>query len=79
MSVRSATSRPSYETGMTGDRRRTLLTAALGFLQIWEQPPEVAPLRRWLDSWTGVGIVVEGMARHGFVVALARPGDAEPT
>src|SRR5262245_10308168 len=31
-----------------GDRR-ALLMAALGFLQLRHQPPEVAPLRRWLD------------------------------
>jgi hypothetical protein len=33
------------------DHRRALLTAALGFLQLREQPAEVATLRRWLDSW----------------------------
>jgi hypothetical protein len=40
------------------DRRRALLLAALGFLQLRGQPPEVAMLHRWLDSWNGVGLVV---------------------
>lgn len=45
---------------MPPDRRRALLAAALGFLQLREQPTEVAPLRRWLDSWTGLGAFVVG-------------------
>jgi hypothetical protein len=53
---------------MLPDRRRALLIAALGFLQLREQPPEVAPLRRWLDSWTGLEAVVDGMVRQGFVI-----------
>jgi hypothetical protein len=62
------------------DRRRSLLVAALGFalLELRPPPAELAPLRRWLDSWAGVGIVVDGMIRQGFDVALTRHGDAEP-
>ena len=55
---------------MAADRRRALLTAALGFTQVRHQPPEVAPLRRWLDTWTGIGAITTGMARQGFDVAL---------
>jgi len=51
-------------------QRRALLVAALGFLQLREDPPEVVPLRRWLDSWSGLGAVVDGMRRLGYDVAL---------
>jgi hypothetical protein len=61
------------------DRRRSLLVAALGFLQLTHAPPELALLRRWLDSWAGVGVVVDGMIRQGFDVALTRHGDAGPS
>lgn len=54
------------------ERRRALLTAALGFLQLGDQPPEVASLRRWLDSWNGLGAVVTGMERQGYDVSLTR-------
>jgi hypothetical protein len=56
------------------DRRRALLVAALGFLQVRLAPPEVAPLRRWLDSWTGIGAVVTGMTRQGFDADLMSCG-----
>jgi hypothetical protein len=42
------------------DRRRALLTAALGFLQLREDPPEVYPLRRYLDSWRR-GDIIAGL------------------
>jgi hypothetical protein len=58
--------------GTLSDSRRALLYAALGFLQIKHQPPEVAPLRRWLDSWNGLGAVVTGMERQGYDVSLTR-------
>jgi hypothetical protein len=59
---------------MTRDRR-ALLLAALGFLQLREQPPEVAMLHRWLDSWKGLGLIVTGMERQGYDVSLTRYAD----
>src|SRR5262245_15861269 len=52
------------------DRCCALLTAALGFLQLRHQPPEIAPLRQWLDSWRGVGHVVKGLNAQGFDLEL---------
>jgi hypothetical protein len=52
--------------------RRAVLVAALGFLQLPEQPPAVAMLRRWLDSWSGLGAVVVGMERQGYDLSLTR-------
>jgi hypothetical protein len=55
---------------------RTELFAVLGFLQLRDQLPEVAMLRRWLDSWAGLGVVLDGMVKLDFDVALTRNGDA---
>jgi hypothetical protein len=41
--------------------RRALLTAALGFLQLRPQPPEIALLHRWLDTWRELGNIVTGL------------------
>lgn len=54
------------------NRRRAVLVAALGFLQLSQQPPEVTPLRRWLDSWRGLGVVVEAMERRGWDVSITK-------
>src|SRR5262245_23786389 len=50
--------------------RRALLTAALGFLQLRQTPPELVPLRRWLDSWRGVGAIVTGLNAQGLDLEL---------
>jgi hypothetical protein len=48
------------------DRRRALLTAALGFVQLSPQTPALRALHAWLDSWRGFGLVVDGMRRQGY-------------
>jgi hypothetical protein len=50
--------------------RRALLTAALGFLQLRGDPPEVATLRRYLDTWRGLGDVVGGLNAQGYDLEL---------
>ena len=52
------------------DRRRALLTAALGFLQFPPRTPTLRALHAWLDNWRGVGLIVHGMRRHGYRVSL---------
>ena len=58
------------------ERRRSLLTAALGFALLDTRgkpmPPEVQTVRTWLDTWTGIGHVVTGMARQDYDVELTR-------
>ena len=49
-----------------------LLRAALGFLSLEPRAPELRRLHAWLDSWSGVGHVVVGMARQGYDVELRR-------
>jgi hypothetical protein len=46
---------------VAADRRRALLTAALGFLQLPPQTKALAALDSWLDNWTGIGLIVVGM------------------
>jgi len=59
--------------GTTLDRRRALLGAALGFLEIdWigPAPAAAAALGRWLGSWRGVGLIADGMHAQGFDLEL---------
>jgi hypothetical protein len=56
------------------DRRRALLTAALGFALLDTQgkpePPEHTMVKTWLDNWMGLGHVVTGMQRQGYRLHL---------
>lgn len=58
------------------DRRRAVLVAALGFALIDPRrapdAPALATVRAWLGSWTGIGLVTSGMARHGYDLQLTR-------
>jgi hypothetical protein len=57
-----------------GDRRRANLRAALGFLQIPPRAPELGLLHRWLDTWSGIGLIVVSMTHQGFQVSLGEHG-----
>jgi hypothetical protein len=52
-------------------RARTL-RAALGFLQLPAHSPELRLLHGLLDSWSGLGLIVAGMTRHGFQLGLGQ-------
>ena len=56
------------------DQRGQLLRAALGFatLPLSSYDRALHALRTWLDSWSGIGHVVVGMARQGFDLQLTR-------
>jgi len=60
-------------------RRRQLLEATLGAARLADTaagaPPVLLQCRRWLDRWTGVGLVAAGMARQGFDLQLTRFGN----
>ena len=49
-------------------QRRALLIAALGFRYLDVDDSCARELARWLDSWQGLGAVVDGMLRQGFAV-----------
>jgi hypothetical protein len=55
---------------VTGDRRRSVLVAAVGFALLEARTPELALLHRWLDTWTGIGQIVAGMLRDGYRLHL---------
>jgi hypothetical protein len=54
------------------ESRGRLLRAALGFAALTAPEPELRRVHRWLDSWSGIGHVVAGMAREGYDVELRR-------
>jgi len=56
------------------DRRLAALRVALGFLQIPPRAPELRLLHRWLDSWSGIGLIVVGMTHQGCQVSLGEHG-----
>jgi hypothetical protein len=59
------------------DRRLANLRAALGFLQLPPCAPELRLLHRWLDSWTGLGLVVAGVERKGLRFSLSHIAEDE--
>jgi hypothetical protein len=58
------------------ERRRAQLIVALGFARLAPRAdmPELEPLRRWLDSWPGIGAIAAGMARQSFDLQLTSYG-----
>ena len=59
---------------MLNESRRRTLYAALGFLQLAPRAPELRLLHRWLDTWSGIGLIVVGMRRQGLQVSLGEHG-----
>ena len=53
-----------------------LLHAAFGFLSLEPREPELRLLHRWLDSWTGVGLLAAGLYRKGWDLQLTAYGDS---
>src|SRR2546425_97047 len=58
--------------------RRTLLLAALAAMRVKTDAPELAILHAWLDSWSGLGLVVVGMQRHGYDLLASDVPSPEP-
>ena len=57
--------------------RRPALIATLGFLQVPPTEPELQLLHRWLDNWTGVGLITVGVERRGMRLSLSHIADEE--
>jgi hypothetical protein len=58
-------------------RRLASLRAALAFLRLHANAPELELLHRWLDTWTGLGQVVVGVERQGLMLSLTHIAEAE--
>ena len=56
------------------DPRGRRLRAAPGFLTLEPRETELRLLHRWVDSWSGIGLVVAGVTHQGFQVSLGEPG-----
>jgi hypothetical protein len=52
----------------TMNRRRVLLLATLGFLQLPHGASELRLLHSLSDSWRGIGLIADGLQRHGFAL-----------
>jgi hypothetical protein len=52
------------------------MMVAVGFLGLdvppSAMPPALLTLHRWLDSWSGIGIIERGMTRQGYDLSLTR-------
>ena len=57
--------------------RLASLRAALGFLQLPPRAAELRLLHRWLDTWTGVGLIVVGVERQGLRFSLSHLAEGE--
>ena len=57
--------------------RRPALIATLGFLQVPPTEPELQLLHRWLDNWTGVGLITVGVERRGMRLSLSHIANEE--
>ena len=58
-------------------QRARNLKAALAFLRLSSTEPEVDLLHRWLDTWTGLGLITVGVERQGFRLSLSHITEGE--
>ena len=56
------------------DARGRRLRAALAAVLVRAKTPELRLMHEWLDSWSGIGLVVVGMAHQGFQVSVGEHG-----
>ena len=56
--------------GTPDDSARGRLIAALAAALVGHDAPELCLVRQWLDTWSGLGLVIAGMARRDFDVEL---------
>jgi hypothetical protein len=60
------------------DRQREAnLKCALGFLRLPSTEPELRLLHRWLDTWTGLGLITVGVECQGYRLSLTHITEGE--
>jgi hypothetical protein len=52
------------------DLRGRRLRAALAAVLVRDHAPELRLVREWLDSWSGIGLIIAGMTHQGWDVQL---------
>ena len=57
--------------------RRSLLVAAFAAVLVRHRAPELALVHALLDSWSGIGLIVVGMARQGYRLSLTNLTEGE--
>jgi hypothetical protein len=50
------------------------LRAALAAVLVRDRARELDLVHQWLDTWSGVGLIVVGMAHRGFTVSMGEHG-----
>lgn len=69
---------PSTPPASALEQRRATLVAALGFAQLdvdAGREPAVDALKAYLDSWRGIGNVIDGMLRQGYSINMSASPD----
>ena len=56
------------------DARGRRLRAALAAVLVPYNAPEQRLVRAWLDSWSGIGLIIVGMSHQGFTVSVGEHG-----
>jgi hypothetical protein len=56
------------------DARCRRLRAALAAVLVRADAPELRLMHQWLDSWSGIGLIVVGMSHQGYTVSLGEHG-----
>jgi hypothetical protein len=67
----------STKNPVPGKKRAANLRAALGFLRLPSSAPELNLLHRWLDSWSGLGLITVGVERQGYRLSLSHITECE--
>jgi hypothetical protein len=52
------------------DARGRRLRAALAAVLVPDNAPEVRPVREWLDTGSGIGLIIAGMTHQGFALSV---------
>jgi hypothetical protein len=58
------------------DARGRRLRAALAAVLVKAPAPELPLVHHWLDSWSGIGLIVVGIAHQSYQVSLGEHGAA---
>jgi hypothetical protein len=58
-------------------QREANLKCALAALRLTSSEPELNLVHRWLDTWTGLGLITVGVERQGLFLSLSHITEGE--